>query len=128
MSELLFPDESYKITGAIYEVYNTLGPGFLESVYQEALAIEFDERGIPYQEQWGIEIFYKTRKLRKTFNADFLCFDNIIIELKAVEFLVPVHEAQLLNYLKATRKTLGILINFGGSPLQTKRLAHSHKK
>jgi GxxExxY protein len=128
MSELLFPDESYRITGAIYEVYNALGPGFLESVYQEALSIEFDERGIQYQEHCGIEIFYKGRKLKKKFIADFICYDKIIIELKAVEFLVPVHEAQLLNYLKATRKTLGILINFGGSPLQTKRLAHSYKK
>jgi GxxExxY protein len=128
MSDLILPDESYKITGAVYEVYNNLGQGFLESVYQEALSIEFDERGIPYQELWGIEIFYKGCKLKKKFTADFLCYDKIIIELKAVEFLAQVHEAQLLNYLKSTNKTLGILINFGGSPLEIKRLAYTQKK
>ncbi len=109
------------------EVYNELGSGFLESVYQEALAREFAVREIPFVEQWGIDVYYKGDKLNKKFFADFICFNEIIIEIKAMEGLVPEHEAQLLNYLKATQKPLGLLVNFGGTSLQYKRFANTIK-
>lgn len=125
MSELLFKEETYQINGAIYDVFNDLGPGFLESVYQEALAMEFTSRGIPYREQWGIDVYYKNKKLKKKFFADFLCFNDIIIEIKAVEQIIGKHEAQLINYLKATKKPLGILVNFGQPKLYLKRFANT---
>ena len=107
------------------EVYNTLGPGFLESVYQEALAIELEERGIPFVQESAIAIRYKGRELRKKFYADFLCYEDIIVELKAQDALLPNHEAQVLNYLKGTEKPLGLLVNFGGSSFQYKRFANT---
>jgi len=125
MTELLFKAETYQINGAIYEVYNDLGPGFLESVYQEALAREFTLRKIPFVEQWGINVFYKGEKLEKKFFADFICFHEIIIEIKAVEYILSEHEAQLINYLKATKKPLGLLVNFGASKLYNKRFANT---
>ena len=125
MTELLFKDETYQINGAIFEVYNDLGPGFLESVYQEALTREFTVRNIPFYEQWGINVFYKGEKLEKKFFADFICYYDIIIEIKAVEYILSEHEAQLINYLKATKKPLGILVNFGGSKLYLKRFANT---
>jgi GxxExxY protein len=127
MTELIFKEEAYKIVGACLEVYNELGSGFLESVYQEALAREFAAREIPFVEQWGIDVYYKGDKLNKKFFADFICFNEIIIEIKAMEGLVPEHEAQLLNYLKATQKPLGLLINFGAPSLQYKRFANTKK-
>ena len=128
MSELIYKDESYKIIGACFEVYNNLGPGFLESVYQEALSREFEERGIPFYDQLGIDVFYKGKKLNKKFFADFLCYDNIIVELKAMEGLAPEHEAQVINYLKATKKPLGLLVNFGSLSLMYKRFANTKKE
>ncbi len=125
MATLLFQEETYQINGAIYDVFNDLGPGFLESVYQEALALEFTNRGIPFNEQWGIDVFYKKKKLKKKFFADYLCFGDIIIEIKAVEHIIGQHEAQLINYLKATKKPLGILVNFGESKLYLKRFANT---
>ena len=125
MTELIYKEEAFKIVGACMEVYNNLGSGFLESVYQEALAKEFAERNIPYVEQWGIDVYYKGELLQKKFFADFICFDNIIIEIKAMEGLVGEHEAQLINYLKATKKPLGLLVNFGGIKLQYKRFANT---
>lgn len=127
MTELIYKEEAYRIIGACMEVYNDLGSGFLESVYQEALARELASREIPYVEQWGIDVFYKGDKLNKKFFADFICFNEIIIELKAMEGLVPEHEAQLLNYLKATKKPLGLLVNFGGPSFQHKRFANTKK-
>lgn len=127
MTKLIFKEESYKIIGACMEVYNDLGPGFLESVYQEALSRELASEGIPFMEQWGIDVFYKGKKLDKKFFADFICYDQIIIEIKAMESLAPEHEAQLLNYLKATNKPLGILVNFCGRSLQYKRFAITKK-
>ena len=92
---------------------------------QEALAREFASKEIPYVEQWGIDVYYKGDLLNKKFFADFICFNEIIIELKAMEGLVPEHEAQLINYLKATKKPLGLLVNFGGPSLQYKRFANT---
>jgi len=125
MTELIYKEEAYKVVGACMEVYNDLGSGFLESVYQEALARELAANEIPYVEQWGIDVHYKGDKLDKKFFADFICFNEIIIEIKAMEGLVPEHEAQLINYLKATKKPLGLLVNFGGPSLQYKRFANT---
>ena len=125
MTELIYKDEAYQIVGTCMEVYNNLGSGFLESVYQEALAREFIESKIPFVAQWGIDVYYKGELLNKKFFADFICFDKIIIEIKAMDGLVSEHEAQLINYLKATNKPLGLLINFGGPKLQYKRFANT---
>lgn len=127
MTELIYKEEAFRIVGACMEVHNTLGSGFLESVYQEALTREFIEKEIPFVAKWGIDVFYKGAKLDKKFFADFICFDNIIIEIKAMEGLAPEHEAQLINYLKATNKPLGLLVNFGAPKLQYQRFANTKK-
>jgi GxxExxY protein len=113
MAELIYPDESYQIVGACIEVHSNLGPGFLEAVYAEALMLEFEERDIPYEINKEIIIHYKGKPLRKKYYADFLCYDKIIIELKASETLTSINMSQVLNYLKATKMKLGILANFG---------------
>lgn len=111
--ELLYREEGYKIIGAAMEVYNQLGHGFLEAVYQEALAIEMRARHIPFQEHPNLQILYKGRPLQQQYIPDFLVYDKIIVEIKAIKQLGPVEEAQIINYLKATKTALGILINFG---------------
>ena len=113
--EILFKDESYKIVGAAMNVYNVLGCGFLESVYQEALAIEFKREGVPFEAEKEGRIFYSGVELRQTYKPDFFCYDGIIIELKAVSTIDASHRTQLYNYLKATQCRLGLLINFGNS-------------
>lgn len=110
---LLFEKESYAIRGAIFEVYHQLGPGFLEAVYQECLEREFIARGLPFVSQPLLSLSYKGEKLNQVYKPDFLCFDNIIIELKALSNVTGEHQAQLLNYLKAGNKKLGLLVNFG---------------
>jgi GxxExxY protein len=121
---LVYPDESYRIMGAAFEVYKELGPGFLEAVYREALLIELRSREIPYQSPKPLKILYKGRPLEKFYEADVVCFGIIILELKAVSSLENAHEAQLHNYLKATGFKLGILLNFGHYPLlEHKRIA-----
>jgi len=129
MAELIFKDEVYAIIGAAMEVYNTLGAGFLESVYQEALEIEFNQRKIPFISQKNITICYKDIPLKKEYIADFVAYNQLLVEIKAVDNLTDREESQLLNYLKATSLTLGILINFGSHPdLQWKRMvATTHK-
>ena len=109
---LIFEEETYAIRGAIYEVYKTLGDGFLEGVYQEAMEMELAERGIPFKSQEDIKITYKGKQLRQAYRADIICFDKIILELKAVKQLLPEHQAQLQNYLRATGMKLGLLVNF----------------
>ena len=96
--EMLFKEESYRIIGACFEVYNELGSGFLEAVYQEALRREFQWQGIPFQEKPGIELYYKKTRLDQTYQPDFLCYDQIIVELKAADEFTKKNEAQLLNY------------------------------
>lgn len=113
--EILYKDESYKIVGAAMNVYNALGCGFLESVYQEALAIEFKREGVPFEAEKEVRIFYSGVELKQTYKPDFFCYDGIIIELKAVSTIDASHRAQLYNYLKATQCRLGLLINFGNS-------------
>ena len=122
MSELFLADLTYKIIGACIEVHSQLGCGFLEPVYQEALSMEFKNRNIPYQKEKLIKINYKNKMLSKKYIADFICFDKIIIELKALSKLTSDHDAQLLNYLKATGFELGLLVNFGTKKLEYKRM------
>lgn len=113
MTELLYKDEVYRLMGAAFEVYNELGCGFLESVYQEALERELRSRDIPFESQCILRIRYKTDWLVKCFNADLVCFDGkILVEIKALDRLTGREEAQLLNYMKATGIRVGILINF----------------
>jgi GxxExxY protein len=122
---LVLKDEVYAIVGAAMEVSNELGSGFLEAVYQEALEIELREREIPFSPQVAIEISYKGHKLAKGYIPDFVCFSQVIVEIKAIKELTSLEEAQLLNYLKATGKPVGILINFGTAKMEWKRMAHT---
>jgi GxxExxY protein len=102
VDELLYAEESYAIRGAIFEVYREMGSGFLELVYQECLEKEFNRRKLPYVPQVELKLTYKGELLVQTYKPDFVCFGKIIVELKAVKAIAPEHEAQLLNYLKAT--------------------------
>ncbi len=120
--DLIYKEEAYKIVGAAMNVHTEMGCGFLEAVYQEALEIELNEHGIPFKREVAIPVKYKGKSLKKQYIADFVCFDKIILELKAVNEISGIHEAQILNYLKATGYKLGILINFGGKSLEFKRL------
>jgi GxxExxY protein len=120
----LYSDEVFRIRGAIFEVNRVMGAGFLESVYQECLALEFATRSIPFAALKPLHLTYKGVALRQTYVPDFVCFDLIIIELKAVVDLAPAHSAQVLNYLRASGLRLGLLVNFGGGPkAEIKRLA-----
>ena len=110
---LYYKQESFNITGAAMHVYNTLGPGFLEAVYQEALELEFVKRNISYEREKELTISYDGIVLKQTYRADFVCYDNIIVELKAVSHLDDSHRSQVFNYLKATGLKLGLLFNFG---------------
>ncbi|HXA41146.1 MAG TPA: GxxExxY protein [Phenylobacterium sp.] len=113
---LLYPDEVFLVQGAVFEVYRTMGAGFLEAVYQECLSVEFAERDIPFSAFRSLALDYKGRRLKQTYTADFVCFDKILLELKAARDLAPGHRAQTLNYLRATGLRLGLLINFGATP------------
>jgi len=110
---IIHKEESYQIVGAAFKVYNSLEPGFLEAVYQEALEIEFQRQGIPYEREKELKICYDGIELKQTYKADFVCFGKIIVELKAVSALDDVHRAQVYNYLHATGHQLGLLLNFG---------------
>ncbi len=110
---IYYSEENYAITGAAMHVYNTLGPGFLEAVYQEALQIELVKRGIPFEPQKELTIYYDGQPLNKTYVPDFVCYGNIIVEIKAVSELNDTHRSQVYNYLKATGFKLGLLYNFG---------------
>ena len=114
--KLLFPEESYAIQGAIFDVYHEMGCGFLEAVYQECLEKEFRWRQLPFEEQKDLVLSYKGEQLTQTYKPDFICYSKIIVELKAVKEIAPEHKAQMLNYLKATGLELGLLVNFGAYP------------
>ena len=120
--ELLYPKESYKISGAIYEVHKELGPGLLEKVYQEALEKEFIIQNIPYEREKDFTIFYKGEELEQKYIADFVCYDKIVVELKAVEDLLPIHTAQVINYLCITGYKLGLLVNFNTRQVKPERI------
>ena len=121
-------DETFNIRGCLFKVYNTLGCGFLEKVYQEAIEIEFKEAGIPYKREARLQINYNGHVLTQEYIADFLCYDKIIIEVKAVSQLNEVHMAQVFNYLKATNLDLGLLVNFGEKSLKVERIFNINKK
>lgn len=120
--ELILKQECFKIVGACMGVHNELGSAFLEPVYQEALALEFQKRTIPFRKEHRLEIYYKEVLLEKKYYADFLCYDQIIVELKACSGLTDQHVAQALNYLSALKMNLALLINFGTPRLQWKRV------
>ena len=119
---IIFKVESYNIIGAAIEVHRVLGCGFYEAVYQEAFEPELTSRGIPFQSQKPIEVFYKDQKLQKEYIPDLICFGKVIVELKALDSLTSLEESQILNYLKATGHQLGLLVNFGSrTKLEWKR-------
>ena len=122
MVNLIHKQECYDIIATCLEVHNELDMGFLESVYQEALAHEFAQQCIPFEREIPLEIKYKNSILDKKYIADFICYNKIIVELKALNDLTGEHEAQVINYLKATGFELGLLINFGTKRLFYKRL------
>ena len=115
-TELLYKEESYKIIGASFEVYREKGCGFLEAVYQECVEIELELQGILFVPKKPLSLEYKGRPLRTKYEPDLICFDKIVVELKAVTELADEHRAQVQNYLKATGYKLGLLINFGHYP------------
>lgn len=112
---------TYAIIGATFEVHRQLGCGFLEKVYCEALALEFDRRKIPYQSEVELPVRYKDITLRTLYKADFICNNNIILEIKAIKRLGDIEKAQILNYLKASELKTGLLLNFGATRLEYKR-------
>ena len=125
MNEIILKDESYNIIGACMAVHRELGCGFLEAVYQEALEEEFKLRSIPYVREQLLTITYKGKLLSKNYQADFICYENIIVELKALSELNTTHQSQLINYLKVTNIKLGLLVNFGRRSLETKRVVNN---
>jgi GxxExxY protein len=124
MNEIIYREESYKIMGACFEVYKTMGCGFLEAVYQECLEIELADRGVAFVPKHQLELNYKERRLKQRYEPDFICNDKIILEIKAVSALTDEHRAQVQNYLRATGHRLGLLVNFGHHPLvESERIA-----
>ena len=116
MTTLIHEKETYAILGACFEVYKEKGCGFLEAVYQESLEIEFDLQGLPAKSLVPLSLTYKGRELKKSYEADFICFDKVLVELKAVSALTDEHRAQVQNYLHATGLKVGLLVNFGHYP------------
>jgi GxxExxY protein len=119
---LIYENETYQIIGAAMGTHRELGCGFLEAVYKEALEIEFKARNISYQKEVKLNIYYKEQLLNKYYMADFICFDKVIVEVKALSELTSEHESQLINYLTAARLKTGLLLNFGKKNLEYKRM------
>ena len=125
-NDLVLPDQSYALMGAAFEVYKELGPGFLEAVYEEALARELTSRNIPFRRQVPLLIHYKGQPLEKYYVCDFIVFDQIIVELKAIQRISDIELAQTINYLKATAHPLALLLNFSApGKLEWKRVART---
>ncbi len=122
---LIYKNEVYDIIGACFDVYKELSCGLSEPIYQEALEIEFKLRGIPFEREKELVVYYKGQKLRKKYVADFVCYDDIIVELKALDNVTSKEVSQLLNYLHITKYPLGLLVNFGHEDnLEWKRYAN----
>ena len=119
MQNLVYPEECYAIQGAVFDVYREIGCGFLEAVYQECLARELTFKQIPFEAQKQLQLYYRGELIKQTYRADFFCYDKIIVEIKAVETIAPIHQAQVLNYLKMSKIRLGLLVNFGSKPKAT---------
>ncbi len=122
MAEIIYKEESYRIIGSCMKVHSELGPGFLESVYQEALAIQFEKDGIPFEREKLLSVYFQGKPLKKKFKADFVCFEKIIVELKSAGYIHNDNIAQAKNYLKSTGYQLGVLVNFGEKSLNYKRI------
>jgi len=124
MCQIIYPEQSYKIMGACFEVYKEKGCGFLEAVFQECLEMELGDQGIPFVAQQKLNLTYKGRPLKQTYAPDFVCYDNILLEIKAVSHLTDEHRAQVHNYLRATGHRLALLVNFGHFPkVESERIA-----
>jgi GxxExxY protein len=129
MADLIYKDESYAIIGACFEIYKDKGCGFVEPVYQKCLEIEFEVQNIPFIAQQCLDIFYRGRKLENYYKPDFICYDRIIVEIKAIQKICDENRAQTMNYLKATGFELALLINFGHFPkLEYERIANTKNK
>ena len=115
----IYPEECYAIRGAVFEVYRELGNGFTEEVYQQCLERELLARNIPFDAKRELHIVYKGKPIEKTYIPDFVCFDKIIVEIKAVDTLTKEHRSQMMNYLRLTKCRLGLLVNFGSYPKST---------
>ncbi|MPM02154.1 hypothetical protein SDC9_48399 [bioreactor metagenome] len=125
MQNFDFKDETYKIIGAAMEVHKVLGHGFLEGIYHDALMVELKKRNIPFKSEAPLPVRYKGVLLSRSYIADIICYDKIIVELKALSGLTSDHDSQVLNYLKASGNEIGLLLNFGTSSLEYKRLIWS---
>ena len=125
IKKIVVKEESFKIIGACMKVHSSLGAGFLEAVYEEAMENEFQIQKIPFKKQVKLELYYDNQKLKKYYRADFVCYDTIILEIKAVKQMPVAFNAQLQNYLKCTKMELGMLINFGTPSLTYKRILNS---
>ena len=124
MSDIIYREESYKIMGACFEVYKNKGCGFLEAVFQECLELELGLQAVPFVAHPSLTLEYKGHVLRQAYMPDFVCFDRIILEIKAVSKLNDEHRAQVHNYLRATNHRLGLLVNFGHYPkVEAERIA-----
>ena len=121
IDELIYKEETYKIVGAAMKVHRFFGCGFTEKVYQDALELEFQEQGIPYQREKSIHAHYNKRELNAEFVPDFICYDSIIVELKAVKELEDIHRSQAINYAKVAGMDLSLLLNFGEVSLHYER-------
>ena len=121
--DLIYKEEAYNIIGAAMEVYNEMGHGYLEAVYQECMEIELRARGIPFEAQKEVKLKFKGVELQRRYKADFICYDGVLVEIKALNGIINDHRSQTINYLKGTGYKLGLLINFGAAAgLQYERL------
>ena len=125
---LLYYELTDGIIGACMEVHTILGCGLYEAVYSEALCFEFQQRGIPFLREAELPIIYKGKKLDKKYRVDFLCYDKIILELKATEKILPIHVHQLINYLKLSGIKVGYVMNFGAKSFEYKRIGNLYQK
>lgn len=126
MAELIHKQEVYSIVGAAMEVYNQLGAGFLEAIYQEAMEIELTLRKIPFVRQPELPVYYKDQRLKKFYVSDFFIYEKVIVEIKSIKRLTSLEDAQLINQLKITQSEVGLLINFGAkAKLEWKRMVNT---